>query len=137
MGATLSRYFQPARSGSLIRRYNGVVSRMSAMPWGANNRALVSLRVAAAASMAFWLALFAFVAAEFAFGGENAPAWLAPLNDFLIFTVWIAACVATLACIWAMRSRRYRLERHADAGREPARKSGVGMPGKGGQCSVS
>jgi hypothetical protein len=131
-GATVESYFQPRRSGGIIRRYDGAQSWMSAMPWGANNiRAVVSLRVAAAASMAFWLGLIAFIAGELAFGGENAPVWLQPLDDFLIFTVWIAACVATIACIWAM----HRLTPRADAGLEPGRKSGVAAA-KRERCSV-
>ena len=88
---------------------------------------MLSLRVAAAASTAFWLGLIAFVAAELAFGGENAPPWLATLDDYLIFTVWITACVATAACIWAMTFR---------VGLAPEHKAGVAAAGKGERCSV-
>jgi len=103
---------------------------MSAMPWGANIRGMISLRVAAAASMAFWLGLIGFVAAELAFGGEDAPLWLATLDDFLIFTVWIAACVATAACLWAMRRLTFRVDM------APEHKSSVAAAGKGERCSV-
>ena len=106
------------------------------MPWGANIRALISLRVAAGASMVFWLGLLAFVAVELAFDGGEAPArdWPESLSNVLIFTVWTAACVATVSCILAMRSEGRRLALDPDEGVEPAQKSGV--PGQGERCSA-
>jgi hypothetical protein len=65
------------------------------------------------------------------FGGDQAdtPSWLEPLDDTLIFIVWIAACVATIASILAMRAEKLALHHTG-----PAMKSSV--PGEGGQCSA-
>jgi hypothetical protein len=109
---------------------------MNAMPWGAKMGAVLSLRIAAGASILFWLGLLFFVAAELAFDGASPPWWLEPLDDALIFTVWSAACVATGACILAMRRQGHPLARHPGNGVEPVRNSGAASPGQGGQCSA-
>ena len=104
------------------------------MPWGAQFRALLALRVAATASALFWLGLIVFIAIEFAFDGEGAPArwWLQPLDDGLIFLVWVAACVATASCIWAMGAGWHRNR----TSMEPVRTPGIASAKEGGRCSA-
>lgn len=72
------------------------------MPWGA--RPTFALRLAAAASLVFWLGLSTFVALGFAFDRGSAAArwWLEPTLGFLVFTTWCAACVATVASLAAI-----------------------------------
>ena len=107
------------------------------MPWGAKIPDFVPLRVAAAASTIFWLGLIVFIAAELSFDGEKTEArwWLQPLDDFLIFAVWIAACVATIASILAMRLEWRRVATHPVTV-EPLNKAGVAAPGEGEQCNA-
>ena len=95
---------------------------------------MLSLRIAAAASMVFWLGLFAFTSVEFVFDDARAARWwLEPLDNALIFTVWMAACVATVSAILAMRAewRRLRFGKRVEPARQP-----LASPGEGKPCAL-
>lgn len=108
------------------------------MPWGASFHPSFSLRLAAVASLVFWLGQLCFVAVELSFDPADPAAqwWLGPFADRVIMTVWLAACAATVATLFAMRAERRRLRRWGGRGRKLVPATALTSPGKEGQCSV-
>jgi ABC-type Fe3+ transport system permease subunit len=97
------------------------------------------LRIAAVASLVFWLGQIVFVALELSFDQTDPAAqwWLGTFADRIIFTIWLGACVATLACLLALRAEWRRQRNHGTRQEDAASAATIASPGPGGQCSVS